>query len=124
MTTLSDYHVVADRPRSLTDDAGIVDLNFNPPNDIVLSGNAVHRPILSWRVDPTSEGTKFIVRLPEGNHTVGSFNLGGGVSRHFTEVIPFSSLNTGNQSIVFDSSSGNAKVSDVVVWFKRNIDTT
>ncbi len=134
MATISDYHVLKDGAVKLSpipkpDQTGnprTLDLSFNPPNDIVLSGNRVHKPYLSWRADPiSSQGGHLKVTLPTKSKKVIEINLGGSMGRTFNEVLKFSDLLTGSQGVRFEIiGNREIQISDVIMFYKRAIDTT
>lgn len=128
MPDLASYHVLRDTPMNLSPFGNDeVDVNFNPPNDIIRNSNAL-RPVLSYRVDPSNNANGlvfevFIRQLNGVDKLVSKFTLTGTVSRTVFEVVNGSDIHTGNQKVIFriNGGTGSASVSDVIMWFHRDI---
>ncbi|MGC3938707.1 hypothetical protein ACOTTU_12960 [Roseobacter sp. EG26] len=119
--TMADYHVLSDPGYRLSPQDEL-QLDFNPPNDIVLSGNPVHRPVLSFRVYvPVAENPSLTSRVTVKIGTTKLFDATKFQAGYTTiyEVLNFSNLTTGNQTFKFTTDSFGS-ISDVIIWYKRN----
>lgn len=129
MPNVTTYHAINDGSLALNFFGNKEQsLDFNPPDDIILATDGVNRPVLSYRVDPSSDAKNlvfkvFIRQLNGVDVEVSSFTLTGTVSRSVFEIISGSQLHKGSQKIIFrlQDGIGSATVSDVIMWFMRTI---
>jgi len=129
MPNVTTYHAINDGSLALNFFGNKEQsVNFNPPDDIILATDGVNRPVLSYRVDPSSDAKNlvfkvFIRQLNGVDVEVSSFTLTGTVSRSVFEIISGSQLHKGSQKIIFrlQDGIGSATVSDVIMWFMRTI---
>ncbi len=129
MPNVTTYHAINDGSLALNFFGNKEQsVDFNPPDDIILATDGVNRPVLSYRVDPSSDAKNlvfkvFIRQLNGVDVEVSSFTLTGTVSRSVFEIISGSQLHKGTQKIIFrlQDGIGSATVSDVIMWFMRTI---
>lgn len=127
MARNTHYHVLQDSPTSITEGNSLV-LNWNPSNDIVLDSQTLS-PVLSYRADPSNNANNLNFKVAMQNQTggnipVGSFTLSGTVSRTVFEVLTRSGITKDSMRFIFEVGGGvgNISISDVIVWFHREVD--
>ena len=132
MPHLTTYHAIQDGPLNLNFFGNQEkSVSFDPPNDIVLPSSGINRPVLSYRVDPSNDAKNlvfkvFIRQLNGVDVEVSSWTLSGTISRTVFEILNGAHLHKGSQKIIFriedtGGSIGSATVSDVIVWFIRDV---
>jgi hypothetical protein len=126
MPTITAYQSLRDGSFNLSVDQEET-VTWNPSNDIRKDGSD-NRPVLCYRVDPTSNARNLRLNAQINGVNVGSnATFSGGMSRAYMEIVNnTSSINLGNNNITFEvtepdntNASGSLAISDVIIFYKR-----
>lgn len=126
MAQNAHYHVLGDRGKTLLAENMEVSFSWNPSNNIVLNDFQLS-PVLSFRADPVGSGTvafSVIMRNQNGLETdVANFSFSGNTIRTIFEVLDRTKITEDGMNFLFKKTDGNTslEISDVIVWFHRNI---
>lgn len=131
MTTITAYHAMLDGSFTLEPGqsgpppgAQREALRFNPSNDIK-QGADLDRPLLCYRVDPSRDAKNLRLNVRMGNlRPLGTVTFSGDTSRNYMEIV-HGRISEGDNPITFElednDGRGSLKISDVIVFYKRNI---
>lgn len=134
---ITAYSPLMDGSETLTDDpkddrfgAGSTrfSLTWNPSNDIIQTSNTgelTSRPLLCYRVDPSGNAQNIRLEIRINNNDIGSdATFSGTISRTYVEIVN-QTVSKGDNTILFsvDGGEGNLRISDVVVFYKRLVES-
>jgi hypothetical protein len=121
MTTLADYCVIKHEAVRVQRGYPHSTHFFDTYSDIATSGGS-KRPVLTFFVDPASDADDTHLSVSINGTVIFRYTYSGGVGRSHTVVFDHESLQpTGNRLHIENQTEGELRISDLVVWFQRNI---
>lgn len=123
MPIIADYRIIQDVSFS-------VDINreesfeFGLPGGVRVEGNN-QRPVMAFVYDPSSNADNLRLEVSVNGELIESIsNINSGIVRSHWEVFGGDILNTTDDNRVtfhVEGNEGNIRVSDVILWFQRDI---
>ncbi|CAN5831281.1 hypothetical protein BH23ACT10_BH23ACT10_24990 [soil metagenome] len=125
MPTIADYIVIRDGPFELTGSNPWSSGNISIPNDLV-PGTITAKAVLQYKVRPTASppfAPSAEIEVRVNGRSVETIRLSTDTVHGLWEVFPATILNADSAAnfVEFRAESGFARISDVILWFQRDI---
>ena len=123
MAKIADYVVIRDNSFEINELDHMQDFTFFVNNDLVKRGNA-SRAILGFNIVSlgNSNGEIQISSNIPAIGNIGKFVIAGKHRHAFWETFSANNLKAGENNIIrFDRLKGKVRISDVILWYQRDI---